>query len=199
MRTQNLQLLSSVLLVATAVAVSAGPGKAAPPETPRYFAEWTIDPLFPCADWEAEESKRIVAHRDGGGAEVIDFLTLNTDPRLNGPYTDDHVIVTDTDGNVIIDLQGTRWVRMPVLHVTNHGAEQIRYVYWLEEDLDGDGDLDPAVPGMTAPTGLNGGVMNVVTIRIARIDSSDSYFPNKFRISAGTGVEFCIALGMFQK
>jgi len=71
---------------------------------------------------------------------------------------------------------------MPVVHVTNSGVEKVQDIYWLLEDLDGDGEIDLPGSGMTAPTGIDGDVAHFVTIRVAQAGANDPYNPNKLYI-----------------
>ena len=110
-------------------------------------------------NWESEDSKRIVAHRDGNTEDLIEFITPG------GDFTDDDAIVRDREGKVILDLRSTIWLRLPVVHVTASGVEKVEDIYWLLEDLDGDGEIDLPGSGITTATGSDGDVIHFVTIR----------------------------------
>jgi hypothetical protein len=157
---------------------------------PRFFAE-AISLDDRCVDWEAQGSKGIVSYGQVG--RLIDFITPG------GPWLDDDAIVRDADGNVLVDLRSTRWVQMSVVHVTESGVEQSRDVYWLVEDLDGDGIADLPTAGMVSPTGPDGDAMTIVEIRIAQASTSDSFNPGRYYISPNGPFKFCIAVGRFQK
>ena len=174
-----------------------GQAVAQQPAVPRLFAEWT-DAQEPCHDWEGEDSRRIVAHRDGNPNDiapydVLEFITPG------GGYPDDDAIVRDGEGNVILDLRSTIWLRMSVVHVTSSGAEEVRDVYWLAEDLDEDGEIDLPGPGMTAPTGPDGDVAHFVTIRMTQAPPTDIDNPNKFYLNPNGNTKLCIATGLFNK
>ncbi len=184
--------LRRLLLACAAGACLAGSAAAEPPRaTCRMFAELTGADSG--VDWEAEGSQRIVAH-NGRDAE-IEFLT----PTGEGPYTDNDVIVRDAAGNVILDLSGTTWLRMPVAHFSNLGVERVANVYWLLEDLDEDGEMDPPRSGMTAATGPDGEVTPFVTIRVTQAPATDVDAPNKWYLNPNSGMKLCIAVGLFNK
>lgn len=179
-----------VMTALAALLAQCTPHAGAAEPTFRYLAEATL-PELECADWESTGSRGIVAV--GKPSNVIQFLTPG------GPWTDDDAIVRDEFGNVLVDLRGTTWVQLPVVHITDSGAERIRMVFWQVEDLDGDGEPDLPTAGMTAPTGPDGDVMNVVEVRISQISSTDSWNPNRFYISPNGSLRFCIAIGRFRK
>jgi len=146
-----------------------------------------------CVDWEAEGSRRLVAHRDQDAQRTLEFITPG------GAYGDNDAIVRDADGNVLLDLRSTVWVRTPVLHITDQGTQEVREIYWLLEDLDGDGELDGPGPGMTAPTGPDGAAAMFLTIRISQAPPTDFDNPNRFYLNPNGSVQLCIAIGSFAK
>ena len=180
--------VSTAGLVLGLLSVAASFAHADPPgSTLRLFGELNGS----CVDWEADESKRLVTHRDRDAQGVIEFITPG------GAYNDDDAIVRDSDGNVLLDLRSTVWVRTPVLHITDGGTEDVPSVYWMLEDLDGDGELDAPRPGMTAPTGPDGDVATFITIRLTQAPGSDLDNPNRYYLNPTGSVELCIAVGAF--
>ena len=154
--------------------------------TMRTFAEYT-GKNGPCVDWEADSSRRIVAHRAGGEADVLQFGSPG-----NGWFISDFV-VSDHDGNLLLDLRDTTWVQVPVVHITESGAEQIQYVYWLA-----DSGSDPET-GLTAKTGPDGDVINFVSFGISRIDPGAGFNGGKYRVLAGGEAQLCVSMGLFNK
>lgn len=186
--------LRRLLLACAAGACLAGSAPAQSPQaTLRTFAEWA-SPNEACVDWEAGGSQRIVAHKDGNtDVDVLEFITIR------GNYNDSDAVVRDNAGKEILNLESTVWLRLPVIHVTSSGVEEVRFIYWLLEDVDADGDIDPPRSGMTAATGPDGEVTPFVTIRVTQAPSSDIDNPNKWYLDPIGGTKLCIAHGLFDK
>jgi hypothetical protein len=178
-----------VLLAATRQPVLAQP----PEPEPRYFAEYTGST---CVDWEADSSRRIVAHSDGQNSVVIEFATVG-----GGIYPGNVTVeYLDDEGNTqTFDLEGSTWIRMPVVHVTGSGVEQVSQVFWLQESSDSDAHQGP-VTGLTARTGPGGDVYHVVAFGIEQLDGS--WGPNnsfKYIVSDSGAATFCVSVGLFNK
>ena len=187
MNSPKSHLFRSILVAAAALIAMARPGTAENPSAvPRTFAQFT-GKNGTCVDWEADSSRRIVAHRAGNDADVIEFGTPG-----EGWLVSDFII-QDEDGNLILDLRDTTWVQVPVLHVTESGAEFIDHVYWLV-----DAGAAPDT-GLTAGTGPDGEVATFVSFGISWIPPVAGFNGGKYRVSSSGEARFCVSIGEFNK
>jgi hypothetical protein len=192
MKTMKARILNSVLMALFALTCLVSHSDAGEPEVPcRMFGE-LLGGEGTCIDWETKGSDHISTHRGGKAGDVLEFITPG------GAYFDNDAIVRDGD-NVILDLRSTVWQRMPVIHFTSSGAKKVRQIYWLLEDLDGDGEIDPPLSRITASTGPGGDVENFVTIRISQAPPTDLDNPNKYYLNPTGSMKLCIAIGLFNK
>jgi len=141
-----------VLACACAISLSESLYAADRPGTTRFFFEYLPKDVVGGSDWEAEGSRRIVVHDpDTNWARLQfgfpDYATL---------YPWDFELY-DGDGNVLLDLAGTTWVRSVVLHITDDGVKTA-YVYWLVNESEDPHELPQLLAGLTAATGPDGDV-----------------------------------------
>ncbi len=180
------QLRALVLVVAAVTTMTETVLADDPNVATRTFAEVTAK-NGAGIDWESKSSRRIVAHRAGSDADVIEFGTPG-----NGWYPSDFAVLDD-DGALLVDLRNTMWVQVPVVHITDTGADHIRYVYWLV-----DTDMAPQT-GITAKTGPNGAVATFVSFGISQIPVEEGFNGGKYRVLPGGNTQFRVSIGDFNK
>ena len=146
-------------------------------------------------DWEAEDSIEIKT--DSTTWAGIEFGTPVGGPW--GPYWEEDFTIYDESGEPLLYVAGTRWFQMAVVHTTSSGKEVIRRVYWLLQDVDGDGQLDEPKKGMKAATGPDGDVTHFATALASKAGPDDSYIPDKWYIvQSGGSYKLHIAVGLFK-
>ena len=113
------KLLLMVLVGACAISLSESLHAADPPGTTRFFFEYlSLDGNGP--DWEAEGSRRIVVHDPD--ANGFSLLFGSPDYVSSFPF---NFQLNDGEGNLLLDLTGTTWVRSSVLHITDDGVQVV--------------------------------------------------------------------------
>lgn len=156
----------------------------------RFFAQFAGS-AADCADWEGPASKRLVAHKQGNDAAVLEF---GKPDQYNGWYPGDFQVY-DGEGELIFDFTGTTWVQVSVVHITEDGVEKIENVFWLKESAD-----DKPANGLTCATGPQGEAMAIMTVSLGRIDDASpqdgKLYVQPVGGSAGT---LCVSAAIFNK
>jgi hypothetical protein len=181
-------------LLALAVAALSSSPVAADPKPPTV-TEWMFMEMTgtndTCVDWEAEGSIQITT--DKKIRETIEFGIPAAE------YGPEYFTISDESGNEFY-IGGTSWLRVPVVHLTSSGQQVVGHVYWLLQDVDGDGKLDEPKKGLTASAGPEGDVAHYATALATKFSGNDFYNPNKAYIVPSSGAfRLCFAVGEFSK
>ena len=199
MMTFRPRFVQPVLLALSAAAFLAGPAVAEDKEKEKKpkLTEWMFMERTPTnqegVDWEAEGSIEIKTD-----SSFMGWMSFGTP--IEPIWTREHFTIYDEAGEELLYLGGTRWRHMSVEHTTSSGKQVVRSVWWLVQDVDGDGVLDEPKKGMKAATGPDGDVTHFTTALAALIDADDPYGNgDKWRIvQSGGHYRLWIAVGLFK-
>jgi hypothetical protein len=176
-----------LLAGACAISLTTSLHAADQPGTVRVFLQYlSSDGNGP--DWEAEGSRRIVV-RDPD-ANGFSLLFGSPDYVSSFPF---NFQLNDGEGNLLLDLTSTTWVRSSVLHITDDGVQVVRQVYWLVNESEDPDELRQILTGLTAATGPDGDVLVIGDRFLDTVSGSTTQMLN----NGGNPVRFSV--GLFRK